>query len=418
MHKTYSFAAGVLVLTVAVVGFAAKGLDETAFVSATHPAIQYADRAHTDRAQKIAQQLESGKLKLEAAKDGTGYLASLLKALGVNADSQMLVFSKTSFQASRINPRNPRAIYFSDDVQVGYVRGTNLLEIASLDPRQGVMFYSFDQQSSPPRLDRRDICLECHQSPGTLGVPGLMIASVFPDGDGMPAFRGSQPLTDHRTRFDDRWGGWYVTGTHGDMRHNGNALGHDPRHPEVLDFQNTQNQTTVAKRFDAAGYLLPSSDIVALMTMEHQTRMTNLIIRAGWEARIQDPSQQAQLDADVESLVRYMLFADEAPVRDTIKGVSTFTQTFTQRGPFDSKGRTLREFDLEKRMFRYPLSYMIYSDAFEGMPDTIRARVYQRLFEVLTAKEPDPRFAKLSAEDRSNIREIVRETKKGLPEYW
>src|SRR5450755_2020523 len=183
---------GTAALAVCAAIAAKEGLDETAFVPSDHPVIQYAMAPHSERASRLGQDLESGKVKLEYRKDGTGYLASLLKALGVNPDSQALVFSKTSFQAAHISPRNPRAIYFSDDVAVGYVRGTNLLEVAALDPKQGVMFYSFDQQSNPPRLDRRDVCIECHQSPGTLGIPGLMVASVFADADGMPAFRGSQ----------------------------------------------------------------------------------------------------------------------------------------------------------------------------------------------------------------------------------
>ena len=423
-YRKCFFSAGVALLILAAGAAAEKALDETGFVPSDHPAIDYAKGPRRDRILKLSRELESGKVKLQRANDQTGYLASLLQALGVNADSQMLVVSKTSFQASRISPRNPRAIYFSDDVSVGYVRGTNLLEVAALDPQQGVMFFSFDQGSNPPRFDRRDVCIECHQSPGTLGIPGLMIASVYPDGDGMPAFRGSQKLTDHRSHFEDRWGGWYVTGTHGDMRHNGNALGHDSRHPEVLDMQGTQNLVSLARKFDTSGYLSPLSDIVALMTLEHQTRMVNLMIRVGWQYRIlhaeptPDEKMQAQYEADLESLITYMLFADEANMHDTVQGSSSFAKTFPERGPRDSKGRSLRDFDLEKRMFRYPLSYMIYSEAFDGLPEPVRARIYARIYDVLSGKDQSAKFAKLTEEDRSNVLEIVRETKQGLPEYW
>jgi len=336
----------------------------------------------------------------------------------------VLVFSKTSFQASRISPKNPRAIYFSDDVTVGYVRGSNLLEVAAVDPRQGVIFYSFDQDADPPRFDRRDVCLQCHESKGTLGVPGLMVASVYPDADGMPAFMGAQMLTDHRSRFEDRWGGWYVTGTHGDMRHLGNAVGHEPDHPEVLDTRGTLNLTSLAKKFDATGYLSGLSDIVALMTLEHQTSMTDLLIRVGWEARVAehdgtaDGPARARLDADLESLVAYMLFADEAPLQDKVTGVSTFTKTFAERGPRDRQGRSLRDFDLQKRLFKYPLSYMVYSDAFDGLPESVRTRVYQRLYDVLGGKDQTPKFQRLAAEDRRAALEILRDTKKGLPTSW
>ena len=277
--------------------------------------------------------------------------------------------------------------------------------------------------TNPPRFDRRDACLQCHTSPGTLGIPGLLIASSYTDASGMPAFRGGQRITDDRTPFEDRWGGWYVTGTHGGMRHIGNAVGHDPAHPEVLDLHDTQNLTSLAKKFDAHGYLSGLSDIVALMTLEHQTRMTNLMIRAGWEARIaeasaKDPSLQAQLDTDLESLVTYMLFADEATLHGPVVGVSTFTKTFPERGPRDHQGRSLRDFDLQKRLFRYPLSYMIYSEAFDAMPGQVKERVYRRLYDVLTGRDQSDEFKRLSADDRRAVLEILRETKPGLPEYF
>jgi hypothetical protein len=319
---------------------------ETTLIPIDHPAIQYDTRPADDRVTRLARDVATGKVRLSSR--DKGYLPSLLQALGVNPDSQALVFSKTSFQAARIEPRNPRALYFSDDVMVGFVRGSNLLEVAALDPKQGMVFYSFDSAENPPRFDRRDACLQCHHSPGTLGIPGLLTASSYTDASGMPAFRGAQRMTDHRTPFEDRWGGWYVTGTHADMRHIGNAMGHDSAHPELLDLRDTQNLTSLAKKFDASGYLSGLSDIVALMTLEHQTRMTNLMIRTGWEARIADPAGKAQFDTDLESLVTYMLFADEATLRGPVIGVSTFTKTFAERGPRDRQGRSLRDFDLQK----------------------------------------------------------------------
>jgi len=398
-------------------------LDE-ALTPVDHPAIRYYQGTLNDRVTRLILDLHSGKTKLQSRNDGTGYLSSLLDALKVNPDSQVMVFSKTSFQASRISPKNPRAIYFSDDVCVGYVRGSNLLEVAALDPRQGVIFYSFDQEAEPPRFDRRDVCLQCHESKGTLGVPGLLIASVYPDADGMPAFMGAQMLTDHRSRFEDRWGGWYVTGTHGAMRHLGNAVGHERDHPEVLDTRGTLNLTSLAKRFDPAGYLSQLSDIVALMALEHQTRMTDLMIRVGWEARVtehdgkNDEPARTRFEADLESLLGYMLFTDEAPLESKVDGVSTFARTFAERGPRDHRGRSLRDFNLQKRLFQYPLSYMIYSEAFDGMPERVRTRLYQRLFDVLTGKDRSARFQRLSAEDRLALLEIVRDTKPDLPSYW
>jgi hypothetical protein len=407
-----------LVLVYLVAGWASgQGLGETAMIPIDHPAIQYDTRPLDDRVTRLGRDLISGKLHLTPTVDG-GYLPSILQALGVNPDSQTLVFSKSSFQAAKIDPRNPRALYFSDDVMVGFVRDSDLLEVAAIDPSQGAIFYSFDRTSNPPSFDRRDTCLQCHTSPGTLGIPGLLIASSYTNASGMPAFRGAQRITDHRTPLEDRWGGWYVTGTHGGMRHIGNAVGHDSAHPEVLDLRDTLNLTSLEKKFDTRGYLSGLSDIVALMTLEHQTRMTNLIIRTGWEARIADPSAKAQYETDLESLVTYMLFADEAKLQSPIVGVSTFTKTFPERGPRDRQGRSLRDFDLQKRMFKYPLSYMVYSEAFDALPDQVKAHVYRRLYDVLSGRDQSDKFKRLSPDDRRAVLEILRETKRGLPEYF
>jgi hypothetical protein len=368
---------------------------------------------------RLDKQLASGKIKLEFRSDRLGYLPSLLKNLGVNPDSQVLVFSKTSFQAAKISPREPRALFFSDDVMVGSVQGGDVLEFAALDPRQGIVFYTLDaRQSKQPRFDRRDACLQCHQGPSTLGVPGIMVGSVYPDALGMPNSRMGNPVTDHRTPFEDRWGGWYVSGTHGGMHHRGNAVARDRERPSLLETRGTQNLTSLAGKFDETGYLAPVSDIVALMTLEHQTRMTNLMIRAGWDARIESRKVASEkIDSDVEALVTYMLFADEARLYDTIQGVSSFTKTFPDRGPRDHQGRSLLDFDLEKRMFRYPLSYMVYSEAFDAMPEIVRGKVYQRLYDILTGKDQNEKFARLSSEDRRAVLEILRETKSNLPPY-
>jgi len=125
-------------------------------------------------------------------------------------------------------------------------------------------------------------------------------------------------------------------------------------------------------------------------------------------------SSKKNLDRAVEQTVEYMLFVDEAPLHDPVEGVSTFATTFPQRGLRDRQGRSLRDFDLNKRLFRYPLSYMIYSEIFNGMPAVARDRVYQRLQEVLSGKDANPKFAHLSTSDRQAILEILYDTKPDL----
>lgn len=383
-----SFCCGLLM---AVCCYAQIYLDN---LPAKHPAIGYFDAPLEDRATRLAEELASGSTKLERRADATGYLSSLLGYFGINPDSQALVFSKSSFQSAKISPRNPRAIYFNDEVAVGYVRGGDGMEVAAVDPQRGVVFYTFEvDQAGKPKLTRREVCLKCHQGPSTLGVPGIFVGSVFPNSEGTPAREGAI-ITDHHSAFADRWGGWYVNAAHGEERDRANAVAPDPAAPEELQ--------PLAMKFSPVGYLSPTSDIVALMTFEHQTQMTNFITRLGWQARIGG----RPIDFDVDALVNYMLFTDEAPLREPIEGVSDFTRTFPELGPRDSKGRSLRDFDLRTRLFRYRLSYMIYSRAFDTLPDAVRTRVYRRLREELAARHSQDAI------------DIVRETKTGLPDFW
>jgi hypothetical protein len=382
-----------------------------------HPAIQYSSSILHDPVARLAARLDTGEVHLDFRENGLGYLPSVLEQLGVSSDSQALVFSKTSMQAAMISPRNPRAIYFTDDLAIGFVRGGAVLEAASVDPAQGVVFYTMEtRKTDRPRFKRETVCLQCHQGPATAGVPGIFVSSVFPSLSGMPYPAGAI-VTDHRTLFEDRWGGWYVNGTHGDQRHRGNAVAANPAEPQELETEGTQNLTSLVRRVDTSSYLSPVSDIVALMTFEHQTQMTNLLTRIGWQARIAQHDGKTDA-AGIEAVVAYMLFAEEAPLAGPIEGVSTFTKTFAQRGPRDHKGRSLRDFDLKTRLFRYPLSYMVYSQAFDGLPVTVREQIYQRLYDVLTGKDQREKFARLSKQDRSAILEILRETKSGLPGYW
>jgi hypothetical protein len=365
-----------------------------------HPAIQYFQTATNDRVAGLAKRIDSGEVKLASRPDRLGYLPSILELLGIPVDSQALVFSKTSFQAPKISPANPRAIYFTDDVAIAYVRGGDGLEVAATDPKLGTILYSFNDG----KFTRRDVCLKCHQGPATFGVPGIFIGSVFPSPTGAPAKEGAI-ITDHRTAFEDRWGGWYVNARHGEQRDRANAVASNPSDPDILDTDGAQNLTSLIGRFSPAGYLSGVSDIVSLMTFEHQTQMINYLTRIAWEARTGDQ----RLDTDLEGLVNYMTFADEAPLKEPIEGVATFMKTFPQRGPRDAKGRSLRDFDLQKRLFRYPLSYLIYSAQFDALPDNVHEKIYRRLFDAL-GRKPES--------DRQAILEILRDTKSSLPGYW
>ena len=345
-----------------------------------HAAIQYRTAATGDAVARLIREKRT-------ARD----LADLLAQLNINVDSQALVFSKTSFQAERISPRNPRAIYFNDDTAVAWIRGAASMEVASLDPRQGVIFYSFDGEG----FHRQEACLHCHTGAATQGVPGMFVGSVFPGVSGA-ADRSGAIITDHRTPFADRWGGWYVNAARGEQRDRANGVAMDPSEPHVLSSH--QNLTSLASRVNTAGYLSGVSDIVALMTFEHQTQMINCMTRVGWLARMGE-----NYDADLDALLRYMLFLDEAPLKEPVEGVSTFTKTFPLRGPRDRQGRSLRDFDLQTRLFRYPLSYLIYSAQFDALPEAVREKIYRRIAVELKG--------------RRDVLEILCDTKKDLPSW-
>ena len=360
-----------------------------------------------DPVAKLAKRLETRDAQLDYS-ERWGYLQSLLKQLDISTDSQILVFSKTSLQQEKIGPKTPRAVFFNDTVAVGSVQNGELFEITVSDADTGVNFYVVQTKKVDSALIESDrfLCLQCHNARFT---PQTLVATVYPSADGTPAFLGGDlfHVTDSRTPFEDRWGGWYVTGTHGKMQHLGNAVAQNPYRPVELETKGTQNITSLTSKFDVSPYLQPTSDLIALMTFEHQTRAHYYM--AALNAQFKSGKAKPEdLDAAVQNLVSYLTFSDEAKLTDPIKGVSTFTETFPMRGPQDSKGRSLRDFDLKTRLFRYPLSYTVYSSVFDQMVPEARNRVYRGLFDALSGS---------GAEKRAAL-EILRDTKAGLPEYW
>jgi hypothetical protein len=398
--------------------------------------IRYQSTPPNDLVARLQRRLDQGEAKL-SFQEPHGYLLSVLQQLSVPLSSQTLVFSKTSSQQHLIAPATPRALYFNDSVYVGWVQGGDVVELAAVDPSQGTMFYTLEQSRlAQPKFVRREECLQCHASPKTLGVPGLLVRSVFPAADGVPQLQVDSFVTDHSSPLKERWGGWYVTGTHGNQRHMGNVWIKDKEHPDRLDLDSGANVTSLKGRFDVTAYATPHSDIVALMILAHQTHLHDLISRVNWETRLA-LDQQASMNkalgvpADtrsdstrhriynaVETLLRYMLFSDETRLEAPVQGTSTFTKEFAAAGPKDSTGRSLRDLDLNRRMFRYPCSFLIYSEAFDALPKPALDYFYRRLWDVLTGKDKDEAFATLTRSDREAILSILRQTKADLPSYW
>lgn len=380
----------------------------------------------TNPAADLARKLETGKIVLNYD-DAHGYLSAVLKELKVPVSSQTLVFSKSSFQLTQIAPETPRAVYFNDDVYVGWVNHGQYIEIATLDPKTGPTFYTLTQEYDPyPMLERQtEECLVCHDTFQTsTPVPRLLMLSVLPNPDGN-AIKAAALVTNDRSPLRERWGGWYVTGTHGKQRHLGNttvrARADDvdtdiKKYIARMDLSVGANLTDLSKRFDTKEYLSPHSDIVALMMLGHQTHVHNMITSGVYE--IHDAIQQglsgkmSEVVKDAgEPIVRAMLFAGEAELTEPVAGTSDFAAEFMSRGPSDSKGRSLRDLDLKHRLLRYPLSYLVYSNSFDQMPTPLKDYVYQRFREVLTGEDKSPNFAHLSADDRKAIIEILKDTK-------
>ena len=376
------------------------------------PQIDYYSESHTGAVSRLQQRLDKGESKL-TYNDKWGYLDSVLRELGIAVSSQTLVFSKTSMQAARIGPDHPRALYFGDDVYAGLVRG-GLLEIAEADPLKGAIFYTLEQKKTdhPRFLRRNEECLKCHFGVNTQGIPGFLTRSLFVDSAGEPIPEAGAFLTDHRSPLSQRWGGWYVTGTHGAARHLGNGVASGSNHR--VDSERGANVTSLKGRLNLAFYPTAGSDIVALMVLDHQVRMHNLFVRLAYEASLDRP----ELPATVETAVRYMLFVDEAPLRDRTEGSGSFRADFEAEGPNDLQGRSLRQFDLQTRLFRYPCSFLIYADSFESLPARAKDLVYRRLFDVLTGADGSGAFARLSADQRRAVLEILIATKPSLPPYF
>jgi hypothetical protein len=401
------------------------------------PPVNYAAAEAKNAVSQLQQRLDSASAKLKF-EDHFGYLKSVLAALEVPESSQMLVFSKTSLQARRIWPQKPRAIYFSDEIYVGFCQAGDVIEVSVADPQLGAVFYTLDQEPVEKPVFRRqtDNCLMCHASSATQSIPGHVVRSVFPDPQGQPILSSGSYRIDHTSPLEKRWGGWYVTGQHGAMKHLGNLIIRGRNVPETIDNSAGLNLQHAPATVDLANYLTPHSDIVALMVLEHQAQGHNLITRANFLTRTALFQQQemnralgkrederwesttSRVKDAGEPLVKYLLFQEEAKLSGQVIGTSAFAQEFQARGPRDSQGRSLRQLDLKGRMFRYPLSYLIYSASFRELPAEVRDYVWQRLWDVLNGRDAGKEFAHLSSADRQAIVEILRETHPDRPDYW
>jgi len=393
--------------------------------------INYSATEPKDAAAELQARINSGKLVL-GEEDG-GIVQNLLRELRIPVESQLLIFSKTSLQRQRIQPGHPRALYFSDTCYLGWVP-SGLIEITAIDPILGPIFYSLDPRASEVKTQRSFVrdsdCLRCHGGTFVRGIPGLFARSVFTDAEGEPMLRQGTELVDSRTPFTNRWGGWYVTGKHGSTLHRGNVTARETNEQLVVDFRTGANLTCLTNFFDTREYLTNSSDIVALLVIEHQLAMQNTLTRASLNSRrmleyqknlqhdfkqpiTEEPvyeSVKSVFDHAAKELVDDLLFKDEAQLPEGLEGSPGFQRAFAINAPRAADGTSLKDFDLKGHLFRNRCSYLIYSDAFRKLPQPLLQRVRERFAHALVDTAPDPHYAYLGAEERARIARILRET--------
>ncbi|MEX2303703.1 MAG: hypothetical protein WD733_22360 [Bryobacterales bacterium] len=365
----------------------------------------------------LRQRIDSGAVHLEY-RQPRGYLDALLEALDISPLTQTLVFSKTSAQFRLISPRSPRALYFNDDVYVGWVRDGPFIEISTADSVSGASFYTIAQDSSTPARPTPDTgqCLQCHESGRTLGIPGHLTRSVHPAADGQPFFQLGTIDVSQRTPVSERFGGWYVTGDV--IEHWGNRVLPDAKTPQAAE---SRDLSTVINLDE---YLAADSDIVAHLLLVHQTQTHNYIARAALEARkaitYRDEamsryggsdemlqSVKRRIERPAEDLLESLLFAGEAKLPNPIRERSPLSEAFSRRGP-------LYELDLQTRLLQTPISYLILSDAFDSLPNETLDYLGSRLQVILKGEDATGRFQYLTPSDRAAVQQLIKRWKPSL----
>lgn len=401
------------------------------------PPVSYSTATPRDAATRLQEKIASGKLTVPGAEQAA--LQTLLKELGVPVASQVLVFSKTSLQRGRIRPDRPRALYFSDSVYVGWVPG-GLAEIAAIDPQLGPVFYTVDLPAAKdgrPTIARDGDCMRCHGGTFVRDVPGVFARSVFPDLHGDPLLRHGTLTVDDETPFEQRWGGWYVTGYEGTEPHRGNTIASESNDQLVFE-PAAQRPDELSKFFDPSSYLAATSDVAALLVVEHQMAMQNSLTRASHAARrmiayqhgLQATFKETVTDepaydsvksvfaSTVQDVVDHLLFRRAAPLPEGVRGHAAFRDNFSKDAPRSAAGHALKDLQLHERIFAQRCSYLIYAETFRALPPTLKVRILDRLAEALRSHDPKDRYAYLPADEKQRIYDILIETHPEAKNRW
>lgn len=396
-------------------------------------------KSSDDPVARMWQRVASGRARLDLGSP-KAWVRSVLRELDVPVESQVLVFSKTSLQNALITPQTPRSVFYNEDTYAGWSQG-GMMELIGIDPQQGPQFYTLsypETRGSLPVLAISDQCLSCHESSRTNGVKGMLVRSVYPDSDGQPLLQFGSFLSGHESPISERWGGWYVTGRSGKDRHMGNVIAHADGDRPVLDRARGTNVLSLAGFFDTNPYLAKTSDIVSLMVLEHQCMLHNKLTDGAKSTReamarqhdlqkafnepfteVPQGSALTVIRNHAEKIVKHLLFSEEYTLQDGgVEGGAAFQDAFRRNRKDTADGRSLKDFQLLNRLFKYRCSYMIYSRAFDALPAQLKTEIYAQLDAVLSGQNQSREFAHLSPSERQHIREILLETKGELRAAW
>lgn len=422
-----------LFLTAAILLAFGTGTSRAQFFNDSYePPHNYLKREGTDAMSVLIRQAAEGAHSF-GTETGLPLLEKLLHDLDVPVSSQVVLFSRTSLQKDLVSPENPRAIYFDDNIYLAWMPGGKI-EVNSFDPDAGGLFY-FEEPPEKPGDEvgfiRFARCMGCHGGSATNFLPGPLGRSHYTSETGR-RLRGvpSHERTSHKVPFKERWGGYFVTGAPAGLEHMGNSFAIGSGRTVAINVTAHAVKENLEEFFDPTKLLRTDSDILPLMLFDHQIEGHALLVEARYRERItQYRAEQNEGKAPAWTLeetkeffdkfVRYLLFADEVSLAGTpVAGSPDFKQDFLAKKRTDAEGHSLRDFDLESRLFRNRLSYLIYSDSFEGAPQSMKNRVYDRLWTILSAETPPEGYQYFEPGERQRILSILRTTKSDLPESW
>ena len=423
-------------LVIGLTGLLSPGAQGQQVEPFEEPPINYSATKTNDRATAINAVFQSRAAEIRSM-PAKKRLQWLLDELGIPVESQIFVFSKTSLQRDLINPEAPRVLYFSDESYVGW-SPTGAFEVAVFDAKLGTTFYVFEPHAAKaePLLARSGDCLLCHARHEH--TPSLRTRSVFPDANGEPLSGSGGANIAPSTPLTERWGGWYVTGTQAPFEHRGNLTGKKVEDFEGPSAMPTRNLRSLEGIVDTHRYLLKTSDAIPLLMHDHQVHVHNVLSTANQDARIalhrwpamreilglpaNAPPQGSCLvvfDSQAEKILDALLCRDEAAwPAGGIQGDGVFAPAYAKTRKPDTKGRSLRDLDLQTRLFRYRCSPLIYSQSFATLPKELRDIVLLRLSSGLRASPPSPSFGHLAEAERIAIHEILTQTIADLPAGW